>query len=139
MSIDLNKLTAAPWGVVELSDQFFCQTNHKYAISGGLTGRIGKVEGFGEESGTNAAFIALARAAFDVMMRRRWFPRFGGRFEGVDRWCAYSWVGMKDVSDIYQDLRSTVQIMPEWFADPFTALVSADEWMKTQEKNDHDA
>lgn len=30
-----------------------------------------------------ATFIAIARNAFDVMARRKWFPRFIGRWQGL--------------------------------------------------------
>ncbi len=67
----------------------------------------------------DAEFIALARNAFDVMLRRGW---------GVERvWDndlrVYRWY---IVTDAPRALR-------EGFADPFTALVKADEWMKKQE------
>lgn len=65
----------------------------------------------------NWQFIALARNAFGVMMRRNWVPENRGKRWGVDPSAADS------------------QAFREWldehsFSDPFTALVEADRWCR---------
>lgn len=58
-----SKITPGPWGVDDLGDAHFLETNHRYGIgchSG--TGRVAKVEGFGEQPRLTADFIANAPA-----------------------------------------------------------------------------
>jgi hypothetical protein len=67
------KGTPGPWGVVDLGDAHFVETNHRYAVSGGLCGRVAKVEGMGDEYLANARLIAAAPellAACQAMIRR---------------------------------------------------------------------
>lgn len=79
---------------------------------------------------TDAEWIALARNAFDVMMRRGW---------GVDtddsdppRWFPIVDSRQGDAHHVlYGKMPGTE--LPDW-PDPFTALVEADEWLKKQEK-----
>jgi hypothetical protein len=59
-------------------------------------------------------FIALARNAFDVMMRRGWTPRKTGEF-----WTA---------GDLWHSHDAVWYVGP--WGDPFTALVEADKWYK---------
>ncbi len=64
-----------------------------------------------------AEFVALARNAFDVMMRRGWMPNL------------YSdgWWGVQDRDGLYpRGLLGCAQGVRS--ADPFTALVEADRW-----------
>lgn len=51
--------TPRPWKHRKTSDEFFCQTNHGYAIDG-PTSVVAKVEGLGTESEANARLIAAA-------------------------------------------------------------------------------
>lgn len=72
-----------------------------------------------------AAFYALARNAFDVLMRRRWLvecitPPCDGFPDGPG-WTA-SFHGM------YMDPNECM--LPGGFPDPFTALVEADKWYR---------
>lgn len=65
-----------------------------------------------DEGGHDLTFLQLARAAFDVMMRRGW------GVENRGGWYATSKYGDRAVggTDLYPD--------------PFTALVEADAWYK---------
>ena len=104
--IDLTKLTPAPWEVVK--DQ------------GSQTIFIPRPNGFPmlleeDNDPVPLEFAALARNAFDVMMRRKWEAEW--LLVGVD---------------------SALEILPEQlqkmrWPDPFTALVEADRWMTEQE------
>ena len=66
-------------------------------------------------------FIALARNAFDVMMRRGWYSQ-KAKNEKFVTW--YVW----DESDS-PAIKISVQDSAKW-NDPFTALVEADKWYK---------
>ena len=113
MSIDLNKL--AMWTAWKLQ-----QTA---SVGGKLVGGIVPsplIEGdhcvyFDPDF---AEFVAIARAAFDVMMRRKWEPQAwleGGQSSwGVDS-------SEKEMPYDLCDMR---------WPDPFTALVEADKWYK---------
>lgn len=72
-----------------------------------------------------AAFVALAGQAFDVMMRRGWFP-----FEQFPGLWSVGWLHIRGPFDagLSEFLGS---IGPE---DPFTALVEADRFMAGKEK-----
>ena len=113
--VDLTKLTPAPW------ESANCAIYGPFSPTG--RDRIGVVcEAVPKEESkarTNAAFIALARNAFDVMMRRGWWPIKRG-----DKWQ----VGGQD-PDEPSETWETTPIQTGW-PDPFTALVEADAWYK---------
>ena len=67
-----------------------------------------------------AEFIALARNAFDVMMRRGWSAE---RNAGGTAWAVKNAQSCNYVGHI------PGKYVPQW-PDPFTALVAADEWYK---------
>jgi hypothetical protein len=76
-----------------------------------------------EEAEANAAFIALGRNAFDVMMRRRWSP--------VASPIAGTWrVDTDDGAYFAYGKEDEDGVNPAEFADPFTALVEADRWYR---------
>jgi hypothetical protein len=111
--IDLSKLTPAPW-VAEIDN------DNRDAEVALVYGPYPKgdpclvVAGVFEDL-TDGEFIALARNAFDVMMRRGWFPK---RADISRKWFVLR------LSDSFQHAH-------RWCADdPFTALVEADEWYK---------
>lgn len=113
MSIDLSKLTPAPWEA----------TRWRVCAGIGEGERIEVVcdtannkETRTEANALKAAFIALARNAFDVMMRRGWHANLykGSPPEG----------GMW-----YVDVPEMRIAIPAW-PDPFTALVEADKWYR---------
>lgn len=98
--IDLDKLTPAPWKILgDLSLGF----EHGWSTSQ-----------------TDFDFIALARNAFDVMMRRGWSPSLivNGERSGM-------WVIIGDCSIKIDAFNAKYA-----FDDPFTALVEADKWHK---------
>lgn len=71
----------------------------------------------------DAEFIALARNAFDVMMRRKWYPMLDG---------SGKWRAEYQESDYLT--RNWVNSEADFsFNDPFTALVEADAWYATRE------
>jgi hypothetical protein len=90
--MDMSKLTPAPWG------------KDWHAVEGCC-------------SETDSEFIALARNAFDVLMRRGWAVA-----KHFDHWAVF-----------YNDDDMTWVVpwdqWPKW-SDPFTALVEADKWYK---------
>lgn len=77
------------------------------------------------EGEANLQFIKLARLAFDVMMRRKWWPvpRVGGGWTvhftkgSAERW-------MMEYSRSHQG-----DGCPK-FDDPYTALIEADKWYR---------
>ena len=97
MSLDLSKLTPAPWEV---------------AYDGHVRDAFNDAVAECVKDG-DAEFIALARAAFDVMMRRKWMAMCD--VEAVGGW----WV---------EGARGKPVAMPRCCPDPFTALVEADAW-----------
>lgn len=101
--MDVKRLTLAPWLVDNWDEVTF-----KWLLS--PNGR------------SDREFIAMARNAFDVMMRRGWQP-----YRVVN--------GNWRVEDSLQGLNNPIRVAchMEW-PDPFTALVAADEWMKKKEQ-----
>ncbi len=108
MPIDLSKLSPAPWTANSFGEVYDPE------------GRVADC-GFVED----AEFIALARNAFDVMMRRGWIPT---------RWLSVSgkWGVFTDTGD---GVPLELQKWPDdaW-PDPFTALVEADRWLTAREQ-----
>ena len=108
--MDVKRLTLAPWLVDNWDEVTF-----KWLLS--PNGR------------SDREFIAMARNAFDVMMRRGWYchPTSKG-------WICYEdeKTGPGRMTDdggcshALNDMKA--------FSDPFTALVAADEWMKKKER-----
>ncbi len=139
--MDLTKLTPAPWGHYHPSELpkdirfawgvgvgetggylFRLTSSHDPKLSGGGGG------GHNPPKDVDAAFISLARNAFDVMMRRGWgaasvnyeegqAPRFGivwGTLGGVSKGAKF-WEDVNPLCSMH-------------WPDPFTALVEADRW-----------
>ena len=112
--MDVSKLTPAPWEAEEFDSDYG---------SGALYAKPhGRFIGVMGENYTDAEFIALARNAFDVMMRRGW--RVGKKPGCVDAFVVESW----------QQVEGKILWSPVWpghvSSDPFTALVEADKWYK---------
>jgi hypothetical protein len=104
--MDLSKLTPAPWE---------CRPEN----CGGWCDEADKHE--------NQEFIALARNAFDVMIRRKdWSPIHNENPEhgGVGWHVAHS------DSKVADSASSLGWCFPGPWPDPFTALVEADAWYK---------
>lgn len=118
--MDVSKLSGAPWNVATTSDAVFDETNHKYKITSERkpTYCVASVEGMGEGSKDDAEFIALARNAFDVMMRRGWgvLP-----CRSVIGW----WVSKDSEGNPFRDDAPRL-----YWQDPYTALIEADRWYK---------
>ena len=73
-------------------------------------------------SKADAAFIALARNAFDVMMRRGWYPVFSPEH---NRWTVCTqglWNRMSG------ELALSFRDATHFCGNPFAALVEADKW-----------
>jgi hypothetical protein len=106
--IDLTKLTPAPWEADE--------SHIVYGRKGTLRETPGFAKFESEHRNTDAEFTALARNAFDVMIRRGW-----SAVCDLDQW-AIQWNqhGIH-IDEVYRTKR---------WPDPFTALVEADEWYK---------
>lgn len=125
----IDKLYPAPWkpskdayGVLRIWDS---EGNDVASCCG--DGSISR-----EDEENHADFICLARQALDVMMKRKWQPRFMGIVNGRCEWTAFSWRTQRNVADMSDMLQS----WPEnklVFDDPFTAIVEADRWMKERE------
>ena len=123
MMIDLSKLTPAPWRIDEFSD------NETTAICGpGSDDHVCIIQ-HGDELAqgpspteeVNAEFIALARNALDVQMRREWFSvpdGFTGRWKVATNLQAY-----KIPMELWQAWEDVIRA-----DNPFTALVHADKW-----------
>ena len=108
--IDLEKLTPAPWNVGPYDEEFPDGMQCVRASDGPVGGH------------TDLSFTALARNAFDVMMRRGWQPR---RSKETGKW--------------FVDLWHHSNVIPpdDGFpahADPFTALVESDKWYRANKE-----
>ncbi len=76
----------------------------------------------------NAEFIALARNAFDVMMRRGWWPELVFKDGNNQQWkvkCLWGHFWTNDWEEERIKKGPTVRTWP----DPFTALVEAEKWL----------
>ncbi len=104
--MDLSKLTPAPWFV----DRDHANFDVAYGTQGDASDTFSLLDRYEE---TDYEFIALARNALDVMMRRKWMAMCD--VEAVGGW----WV---------EDARGTPLGMPRCCPDPFTAIVEADKW-----------
>lgn len=112
--MDLSKLTPAPWCV--------CQSNSDLAEKGEFFVKFSDPRDDLSTDSTmmdrdHAEFIALARNAFEVMMRRKWRTVYF-----VEGWYVL------DEEGHYVPINSanTRELSP----DPFTALVMADRWYR---------
>lgn len=133
--IDLTKLTPAPWhitGFDTIDDDGKTRCN-SFVVSACDSWLL---KAFDEDDLTPLEFAAIARNAFDVMIRRKWFPAlipssqkwdvmfyvdlaepdWGGRAISV-----LAWFGCRILG---------VPTLTRHWPDPFTALVEADEWYK---------
>lgn len=136
--IDLSRLTPAPWHVERLTVHASFRQREEPEVKvgdskydgdpGNFLHRICDLSctrGKYEIELTNAEFIALARNAFDVMMRRGWYAYP----VSVETW-------QVEMCGISNDDRRQWMALGE-HADPFTALVEADKWYKENvEKSD---
>ena len=103
--MDLSKLTPAPW----VATAGMVTEDRDYSRLADCT--WGDVDN--EQTAANCEFIALARNAFDVMMRRGWHP------EPLD---SGQWMACENRDGDWCDGPAC--------ADPFTALVEADRWYR---------
>jgi len=111
MSLDLTKLTPAPWHVEKAWSEIVGEV---WQVMG-PRGLVGK---FLQEQ--NAEECCLARNAFDVMTRRGWNPRCCG---------PRGWIVQHEAN--YDVDETPADVVPGVFwPDPFTALVEADKWYK---------
>ncbi len=113
--IDLSKLTPAPWTVGEHEVYGFRDCGGPYKV------QVSLIE-------TDREFTALARNAFDVMMRRGWSTSqleldFRKPFPDRHGWCV-----LDDWGEIPRIRRGEEPVIT--WPDPFTALVEADKWYK---------
>lgn len=118
MSIDLNKLTPAPWEVSGSG-----RSDHAICGDATDTGNRPLFERWdGKSDDTDAQFCALARNAFDVMMRRGW----SAIQQPDDSWGVF----LRDCDNGYLIVSSGVRL----WSDPFTALIEADKWYRENVK-----
>jgi len=111
MSIDMGKLTPAPWEAV-------CGSWG----NGGVYPYVSNIHhDIYKDAETDLAFIVLARAAFDVMMRRGWSPV---------KATGCRWILIENELNPYIDAGELVTAQD----DPFTCLVAADAWLTEREK-----
>ena len=133
MGIDLSELTPAPWVHTHYENGHGETKNHYRTDIRGRQMFVNGKEVASEpvcilHSGfvgfeANAKFIALARNAFDVMMRRGWSPERMG-----DAWIVND-------EDNYPLCRPRPGNEILRWPDPFTALVEADKWYKEHIEN----
>ena len=115
--LDLSKLTPAPW--VAWHKPTETMADEDFHLVAGLP-ILPRDHSFSFLE-MDAEFIALARNAFDVMMRRGWAAvEVGGHWQVRDR---NGW-----------DLPLSFYVTEHKgrFPDPFTALVEADAWFRRQ-------
>ena len=114
MTFDPSELTPAPWEVWLSGDH---SGDGHLVLDGNPSG---------DATETDIAFIALARAAYDVMMRRKLTVDY---FEG--RWTVHGFATWP------VKIRRPFGIWLQTFRGfdcPFTALVEADKWLAGNEK-----
>ncbi len=124
MSIDLSKLTPAPW-----------EADESHLVHG-RSGTLRETPGFAKFESDNrnedAAFCALARNAFDVMMRRGWYAcRDGFDGESFVGWIVCSRPTKSHCPNVMGRHKGPISSWP----DPFTALVEADKWYQENVEN----
>lgn len=118
MSIDLMRLSPAPWEA-----DGFGSDEHGWGF--GVVCKDTKGQGdflvrAAEMSKADAEFCALARNAFDVMMRRGWWS--------VPQKCGETWIAMNAFAvQIERGGNTGIYFVSP---DPFTCLVEADRWFK---------
>lgn len=113
--MNLDQLTPAPWKA-ELGDVLAGKFQQEIACCFCGSGQAAMPCHPDEEDVARAEFIALARNAFDVMMRRGWNPvKVDGKWQ---------------VSGTDESGRWETTPLCTWFPDPFTALVEADKWYR---------
>ncbi len=121
--IDLTRLTPAPW-LHFPERRTIASPHHGYLAScESLPGNINR-------DNTNAAFITLARNAFDVRLRRWWYSRFRkADWYGPAAFYVYDQEGY----EVRRKQSGTAQLAdPTYFYsdDPDTCLVEADAWYR---------
>ena len=114
MSIDWNDLSPAPWDACGSPAMLIYDGENKEI-------HMNERDGGGFVKDADLAFAALARNAFDVMMRRGCCVYSCDDDDG--QWWEVTFWDKKD------------QPPGERHLDPFTALVEADKWAVEQEKN----
>ncbi len=112
--MNVSKISPAPW--------YLSKTKYDYSIVSepsppGQNGILslwcsGHLTGDYKWNDDNGEFIALARNAFDIMLRRRWYPVTDSRLDGN------AWI--VPTKDGYYGV----------WADPFTAMVETEKWYK---------
>lgn len=125
--MDLSKLTPAPW--------FDNDGYRVHAPTADVDKRSGDVLFEGKHlaaTGTDSAFVALARNAFDVMMRRGWYAAPIYQQGEVIGWNVLNAHGALAGRDHHRSCATTF-MLEGWpfsglWSDPFTALVEADKW-----------
>lgn len=115
MSIDLSKLSPAPWTVHKASHED-ADPDEAFVLFGGGTHDYDRDSTMIDTN--HASFIALARNAFDVMMRRGW---------SVEQWHDGRW-------SLDHVIRPFCWTDAMAWPDPFTALVEADKWYVQKEQ-----
>ena len=111
MSIDLSKLLPAPW-----------EPDHEMVYFGAVDdrGRPDSLVVAECRSPEVAQFVALARNAIDVLIRRGWAVRHS-EFDGM-WWLAHAGTPHPKAFRDWSEENA--------FADPFTTLIEADKWYR---------
>ncbi len=120
--MDLSKLTPAPWCPYVI-----------YVQPGSWFTYVPHVK-TSEEASLQSQFIALARLAFDIRMRRHWYSLFRpAGWYGPAGFYVYD----QDEYELQRKLAGTAQCEPGYFRsdDPDNCLVEADAWYKEKVEN----
>lgn len=133
--MDLSKLTPAPWIATEAIEWHpkqrgsftdrgaFIMHGDRVVVEGGLQDEQGGAVGVLKQ--VDAEFIALARNAFDVMMRRGWGVVWIGGL--VKKW-GVDW-NLDNVPPRFHDLLRDAVVSGSLYADdPITAIIESDRW-----------
>ena len=116
--MDISKLTPAPWE----QDETWLVHGRGENWPDGSKRTVRETPGFAKFNNRDDAFFcALARNAFDVMMRRGWGPKLAR--DGT--WFCDAFDDNSRQSKEFMDW-----VFSQSYADPFAAVVEADKWYK---------
>ena len=131
--MDVTKISPAPWKAVHRYCNAGPDDDEVFGLAWDIEGPPEAINGQFAKA-ADAQFVALARNALDIMMRRSWWPQrvfqpgwdFGwvACYRKPDQPHCGPWIVMPSIDDCRGH--------PEWrryWPDPFTCIVETDKWL----------